>query len=69
MPIRAQPGSMSAMPATLDLTRRVLVPIHGSQPAALHAPTVRRYRLARLPLHTPPDPTLDRFGHLRRSFD
>jgi hypothetical protein len=55
--------------AHLDLTRRVLVPIHGSHPAVAHAPRVRRYRLARLPIHTRPDPTLDRFGHLRRSYD
>ncbi|MDQ3676722.1 MAG: hypothetical protein M3401_07970 [Actinomycetota bacterium] len=52
-----------------DLTRRVLVPIPGSQPAVTHAPKVRRYRLARLPLHTRPDPIPDRFGHLRRSYD
>ena len=55
--------------AHLDLNRRVLVPIHGSQPAVAHAPMVRRYRLARLPLQAHPDPTLDRFDHLRRSYD
>jgi hypothetical protein len=55
--------------AHLDLTRRVLVPINGSQPAVAHAPRVRRYRLARLPLHTRQDPMLDRFDHLRRSYD
>jgi len=60
---------MSGMPASLDLTRRVLVPINGLQPAVAHAPRVRRYRLARLPLHTRPDPTLDRFAHLRASYD
>jgi len=70
------PGTMSGMPASLegistslDLNRRVLVPLHGSQPAVVHAPRVRRYRLARLPLPTRPDPTLDRFAHLRASYD
>jgi len=60
---------MSGMTASLDLTRRVLVPLHGSQPAAAHAPRVRRYRMARLPLHTRPDPAMDRFAHLRASLD
>lgn len=60
---------MSGMPTSLDLTRRVLVPINGLQPAVVHAPRVRRYRLARLPLHTRPDPMTDRFAHLRASHD
>jgi len=50
-------------------TRRVLVPLSGSQPAVVHAPRVRRYRLARLPLHSRTDPTMDRFAHLRVSHD
>lgn len=57
------------MPASLDLNRRVLVPINGSQPAVAHAPRVRRYRLARLPHQPQPDPTLERFAHLRASYD
>jgi hypothetical protein len=58
------------MPASSDLTRRVLVPIAvppSSSPAK--APRVRHYRLARVPLHTRPDPAMDRFAHLRRSYD
>jgi len=57
------------MSASLAPSRRVLVPLHGSQPAVVHAPRVRRYRLARLPLHTRPDPAMDRFAHLRASYD
>jgi hypothetical protein len=52
---------------SLELNRRVLVPIHGSQPAAEHAPRVRRYRLARLPPRSRPDSTLHRFAHPRAS--
>jgi hypothetical protein len=57
------------MSASPDLTRRVLVPIAAPQPSPAKAPRVRHYRLARVPLHTRPDPTLDRFAHLRRSYD
>lgn len=60
MPMHTLPGSRP---------RRVLVPLSGPQPAAAHAPRVRRYRLARLPLSVPLDPLPDRFAHLRRSYD
>jgi hypothetical protein len=69
MPRGARRGTISVMSATLDLTRRVLVPIRDLQPVVEHAPRVRHYRLARLPLHTRPDPMKDRFVHLRRSYD
>jgi hypothetical protein len=68
---RAGAGTiMHAMPATVDLTRRVLIPVAGPPPStSAKAPRVRHYRLARVPLHTRPDSTLDRFAHLRRSYD
>jgi hypothetical protein len=49
--------------------RRVLIPIAGPPSSSVKAPRVRHYRLARVPLHTRPDPTMDRFVHLRRSYD
>jgi hypothetical protein len=57
------------MPVSSDLTRRVLIPIAGPPSPSATAPRVRHYRLARVPLHTRPDPTVDRFSHLRRSYD
>ena len=61
---------MSAMPATPDLTRRTLVPVAPrAAPSGTKSPVIRRYRLSRVPLYTRPDPALDRFGHLRRSYD
>jgi hypothetical protein len=60
---------MRAMPASSDLHRRVLIPIAGPPSSSAKAPRVRHYRLARVPLHTGPDPTTDRFAHLRRSYD
>jgi hypothetical protein len=60
---------MRFMPATLDLTRRALIEVAASQPAVSKDPVVRRYRLARVSLYTRPEPTLDRFAHLRRSYD
>ncbi len=62
---------MLPMHTSLDVSRsrRVLVALSGPQPAAAHAPRVRRYRLARLPLHVPLDPLPDRYAHLRRSYD
>jgi hypothetical protein len=60
---------MHRMPASPDLTRRVLIPVAGPTAASAKAPRVRHYRLARVPMHARPDSTLDRFAHLRRSYD
>ncbi|MGH2942558.1 MAG: hypothetical protein ACRDLN_07285 [Solirubrobacteraceae bacterium] len=58
------------MPATVDLTRRVLLEVAAAQQsAASRDPVVRRYRLARVSLYTRPEPSLDRYAHLRRSYD
>ncbi len=61
--------NMVRMPASSDLTRRVLIPVAGPTAALAKAPRVRHYRLARVPMHPRSDPTLDRFAHLRRSYD
>jgi hypothetical protein len=60
---------MPAMSASSDLNRRVLIPIAGPPTSSAKAPRVRHYRLARVPLYTRPDPTTDRFAHLRRGYD
>jgi hypothetical protein len=57
------------MPASPDLTRRVLIPVAGPTTASATAPRVRHYRLARMPVQLHSDTTLDRFAHLRRSYD
>jgi hypothetical protein len=57
------------MTSTLDLTRRALIEVASQSPAATKDPVVRRYRLARVSLYTRPEPELDRFAHLRRSYD
>jgi len=56
------------MSATLDLTRRALIEV-AARSSASKDPVVRRYRLARVSLYTRPEPSLDRFAHLRRSYD
>ncbi len=56
------------MSPTLDLTRRALIEVAASQ-SVPQDPVVRRYRLARVSLYTRPEPSLDRFAHLRRSYD
>jgi hypothetical protein len=56
------------MTSTLDLTRRALIEV-ASPSTAMKDPVVRRYRLARVSLYTRPEPSLDRFAHLRRSYD
>ena len=56
------------MSTSLDLTRRALLEV-AARPAVSKDPVVRRYRLARVSLYTRPEPTLDRFAHLRRSYD
>jgi len=64
------PGSstMRSMSATLDLTRRALIEV-AARSVASKDPVVRRDRLARVSLYTRPEPSLDRFAHLRRSYD
>jgi hypothetical protein len=54
---------------TLDLTRRALIEVAAAQSAAAKDPVVRRYRPARVSPYTRPEPSLDRFAHLRRSYD
>jgi hypothetical protein len=61
-------SSMRSMSPSLDLTRRALIEV-AARPAVSKDPVVRRYRLARVSLYTRPEPTLDRFAHLRRSYD
>ena len=63
-------STMPSMPATVDLTRRALLEVTAArQAAASRDPVVRRYQLTRLPLYTRPEPALDRFAYLRRSYD
>ncbi|HEY1539529.1 MAG TPA: hypothetical protein VGF63_09040 [Solirubrobacteraceae bacterium] len=59
---------MFDMPAPGDIARRVLVPV-SPQITAANAPRVRRYKMARMAPVTRADPTIDRFAHLRRSYD
>jgi hypothetical protein len=66
---RLPDATMHGMPATPDLTRRAIIEVASPQGALSKDPVVRRYRLARVPLYTRPDPALDRFAHLRRSYD
>ncbi len=56
------------MSVSADLTRRILVPVAGQQRTAA-APRVRRYKMARMAPVSREDPTIDRFAHLRRSYD
>jgi hypothetical protein len=56
------------MPVSADLTRRILVPVTGQQRTAA-APRVRRYKMARMAPVSRADPTIERFAHLRRSYD
>jgi hypothetical protein len=59
---------MLDMPVSADLTRRILVPVTGQQSTAA-APRVRRYKMARMAPVSREDPMIDRFAHLRRSYD
>jgi hypothetical protein len=68
MPQIAARTMIHAMPASADLTRRVLVPITGQQHTAA-TPRVRRYKMARMAPVSRADPTIERFAHLRRSYD
>jgi len=60
---------MLHMPAPADLTRRILVPVTAQQHHAAPAPRVRRYKMARMAPVSRADPTIDRFAHLRASYD
>jgi hypothetical protein len=51
------------------MTRRALLEVTASPATESKDPVVRRYRLARVSLFTRPEPSLDRFAHLRRSYD
>ena len=62
-------STMLPMSATLDLTRRAIIEVASSQSVSPKDPVVRRYRLARVSVYTRPEPSLDRFAHLRRSYD
>jgi hypothetical protein len=62
-------SKMLSMPVSADITRRVLVPLAGPQYTAAAAPRVRRYKMARMAPVSREDPTIDRFAHLRRSYD
>jgi hypothetical protein len=69
MPPAGSVAIMPAMSVSSDLNRRVLIPIARPPSSSAKPPPVRHYRLARLPLYTRPDPTTDRFAHLRRGYD
>jgi len=56
------------MPASADLTRRILVPVTGRQATAA-TPRVRRYKMARMAPVNRADPATDRFAYLRASYD
>jgi len=66
MPARAAPGSIMAM-SHASLTRRALVEVAASASASPNDPIVRRYRLARVPVYTRPEPAPARFASTRRS--
>jgi hypothetical protein len=69
MPQRAAFSKIMSMPATADITRRILVPLAGPQFTTAAAPRVRRYKMARMAPVSREDPMIDRFAHLRRSYD
>ena len=60
---------MPGMPASPDLTRRMLVQIAGPPSTSAKAARVRHYRLARVPSELRSESALDRFAYLRRSYD
>ena len=70
MPAGPVAGTMLGMSdASLDLTRRALIEVASAQLASPKDPVLRRYRLARVPIYSRSAPALDRFAHLRRSYD
>ncbi len=60
---------MRGMPASPDLTRRMLIQIAGPPSTSAKGPRVRHYRLARVPSEPRSELTLECFAHLRRSTD
>jgi hypothetical protein len=66
---RAAKRIMLDMPVSADLTRRILVPVTGPQHNAAPAPRVRRYKMARMAPVSRADQTIERFAHLRASYD
>jgi hypothetical protein len=69
MPQRAAFSMILSMPASADITRRILVPLAGQKFTTAAAPRVRRYKMARMAPVSREDPMTDRFAHLRRSYD
>ena len=69
MPQRAAFSKIMSMPASADITRRILVPLAGPKFTTAAAPRVRRYKMARMAPVSREDPMIDRFAHLRRSYD
>jgi hypothetical protein len=69
MPARCAISRMADMPDASTLTRRALIEVAAAHAPSSKDPVVRRYRLARVPLYTPPAPRPDRFAHLRESHD
>lgn len=68
MPHVAAKFMIDPMPASADLTRRILVPLTAQQHTAA-TPRVRRYKMARMAPVSRADQGIDRFAHLRRSYD
>jgi len=61
---------MLSMPANLDLTHRVLIPVIAPPSSSPKSPRVGHYRLARVPrIEAGAVSAPDRFEHLRRSYD
>ena len=69
MPEIAEQRMMIGMTVSADLTRRILVPVTGPPHNEVPAPRVRRFKMARMAPVSRADPTIDRFAHLRRSYD
>ncbi|MEY2516085.1 MAG: hypothetical protein QOJ89_3443 [bacterium] len=69
MPQRAAISKILSMPASADISRRVLVPLAEQKFATAATPRVRRYKMARMAPVSREDPMTDRFVHLRRSYD
>lgn len=68
MALAGPPSKMRGMPAPVDISRRVLVPI-SPQSTDANTPRVRRYKMARMAPVSRADPTIERFAHLRRGYD
>ena len=68
MPGAGRWPTMWCMPQPADIARRILVPV-STQISASPVPRVRRYKMARMAPVSRADPTIDRFAHLRASYD